>query len=462
MKKRFDDNGRNGSALVMAVLLLLTMMVMTFAFFHVVMSANRQLDAGLDDDRAFYLAEAALLESIQSLRGGGTGAIASEDAPVYFGGGVYWVERSPVPPAPGIDPPPLTNPMRLTITALAGKGRQSLEVILRDDSDESSLFVATLNSKDSLTMNADTMVDSFQSSLGDYASQAHNTVDGNGYTYANLNGHVRSNQDVILNARATVLGDATPGPSRQVFDSATGCYVSGSILPAPEAFNFPPIEVPSFASLGDYAVSSGTPTTLAAGQYAYDGFTIGNGATLTIEGPAEIVVQDFTGNKDGKLLIDATNGPVTIYVEGSYTHIKDFEAEAVPGSAMALAFMVTAPQDIVFPSATPIRGAYYLPDANIVFSSDNECWGSFAANKIDMSNGMNFHFDEDLADYFKADTGAGDADYAILAWAETEVGEVEINGEEHNLRIDRRDPLTVFGVTKNDLPRPADAWTVAP
>lgn len=461
MKYRIDNHRRKGSALVMAILLLLTMMVMTFAFFHVVMSANRQLDAGLDDDRAFYLAEAALLESVQSLRGGGTGAIASEDAPVYFGGGVYWVERSVVSDDPDIDPATLTNPMRLTITAMAGKGRQALEVILRDDSEESPLFVATLNSKDTLTMNADTMVDSFKSSDGDYASQAVNTDDGNGYTYANLNGNVRSNNDVILNARATVLGDANPGPGGAI-TYGTDAYVHGSDLNSPEEFAFPPIEVPSFPSLGDYSASSATPTTLGAGQYAYDAFTIDNGATLTVEGPAEIVVQDFTGNKSGNLLIDATNGPVTFYVENSYTHIKDFEADAVPGSPMAVAFMVTANQDIVFPSATPIRGAYYLPDSNILFSSANECWGSFAANRIDMSNGMKFHFDEDLADYFKADTGDGEADYAILAWAETEVGEIEVDGEERNLRLDRRDPLTVLGVTKNDLPRPADAWTVAP
>ena len=47
MKYGTDDHGRKGSALVMAILLLLTMMVMTYAFFHVVMSANRQHDAGL-------------------------------------------------------------------------------------------------------------------------------------------------------------------------------------------------------------------------------------------------------------------------------------------------------------------------------------------------------------------------------------------------------------------------------
>jgi hypothetical protein len=450
MKLHAHNESRRGSALVLAIMLLLTMMVMSYAFFHVVISSNERLDAGMDDDRAFYLAEAAMFESVQSLRGGGTGEIASEQAPVYFGGGVYWVEKDDL----------TDKRIRLRITAMAGKGRHALAVILRDESEDDSLFVATLNSKDELVMNADVVVDSFQSSLGDYASQATNAT-ADGVPYANLNGHVRSNLDVVLNARAAVLGDAIPGPGHGV-TYGTDAYVDGSDTPAAADFTFPPIVVPSFPPLGSYAASSGPPSVLTAGQYAYDDFTIENGATLTIEGPAEIVVQNFTGAKDGLLLVDATNGPVTIYVENSYTHIKDFEADAVAGSPMALAFMVTASQDIVFPSATNIRGAYYAPEASILFASANECWGSFAANGIEMSNDMNFHFDEDLADYFKADTGQAAGQYVVRAWAEAEVEEIVLNGQDHNVRIDRRDPLLILGVAKGDLPTPTDGWTVAP
>jgi len=299
------------------------------------------------------------------------------------------------------------------------------------------------------------VVDSFQSSLGDYASQQVNAT--NGHPHANMNGHVRSNQDVILNARATIFGDATPGPTGIVDDAATDTYISGSDTPAAEVFDFPPIEVPVFPPSGIHLTPPGTSTTISSGQYAYDSLTVGNGGTLTIEGPAELVVQDFTGNKDGQLLVDATNGPVTIYVEGSYTHIKDFECNAVPGSPMALAFMVTAPQDIVFPSATEIRGAYYLPEADILFASGNEAWGSFAANKIEMSNEMNFHFDEDLADYFKADTGQSAGIFELVSWSETEV---VMDDGTHDIVSDRRDPLVILGVRKYDLPRPADAWVV--
>src|SRR6185503_7556709 len=235
------------------------------------------------------------------------------------------------------------------------------------------LFVATLNSKDVMTLNEGVMIDSFDSAQGPYASQAVNS--GHGYTYAGANGDVRSNADIVLNARATVFGDATPGPTSGV-SFATGSFVSGAIEPAQEPFVFPPIEFPTFTPQGNYTVAPLGTRTLGPGNYDFDAFTIGKDARLTITGPATIVVDSFTGGKTAKLDIDATNGPVTFHVRGAYTHISGFQCNAVGSSPMALAFLVDGTQNIVFPSATKVRGAYYAPNANILFASGNECFGA--------------------------------------------------------------------------------------
>ena len=432
---------RRGTALVMAVLLFSGLSVLSYAFFQVVTRAERHLDAGMDDERAFYLAEAGLHEAIEAIRNGGTGAIASEDVPAYFGGGVFWTTSEVL----GDDL------RRIVVTAMAGGGRQALELVLRVESEEDSLFVATLNSKETITLNEGVVIDSFRSSLGTYSSQAVNST--NGHPHADENGHVKSNADIILNANATVFGDAVPGPSGSV-EFNTGSFVSGSVTPAETPFTFPPIETPLFTNSGSLSVAAGPSTSLPPGQYDYDALTIEKGATLNIEGPAEIVVRDFVGGKDGNLVIDATNGPVTIYVEDSYAHQNGFEADAAPGSPMALAFMVSAQQDIVFPSTTAIRGAYYLPEANILFSNANECWGAFAANRIEMANDMKFHFDEDLAGYWDSDTGQGEGEFEILAWSQAPIVSDEV-------RRDRQDPLARLGVSKEDLPRPFEAWEMA-
>jgi hypothetical protein len=231
--------------------------------------------------------------------------------------------------------------------------------------------------------------------------------------------------------------------------TATGTYVSGSTLPAPQQSNFPPIEYPPVTPSGNYTVS-GTARTLPAGDYGFGTFAVG-GATLTIRGPARIVCDSFAGNRSGRILIDATDGPVTFFVRTSYTHIKGFEVDSVAGSPTAVAFMIDAAQDIVFPSLTKIRGGYYVPHSRIVFSNGNECWGAFSGQRIDMSNDMRFHFDEDLARYWTGEGDDGQVGTGVLAWSEVGV-------QPASLLADRRDPILVLDLVRGALPSPVDAW----
>ena len=113
--------------------------------------------------------------------------------------------------------------------------------------------------------------------------------------------------------------------------------------------------------------------------------------------------------------------------------------------------MIDGTTDIVFPSATPIRGAYYVPNANIVFSNDNECWGSFAANRIDMSNTMKFHYDESLAKHWESDSGSNGGTLTLLSWTETRV-------QPQALLDDRRDPIQVMNLQRVALASPFDSW----
>ncbi len=430
----------------MALVLVLGLMLMNLAFFQVAASGGKRMTGGFDDDRAFFLAEAGLHESFQALRGGGTGGIGSLDDPVYLGGGVLWVEATSLG----------NDQTRLVSTGLVGSGRQAVETVVLNPPEEDPLFVATLNSKETLTLNAGVMIDSYDSMLGSYASQAINT--GNGKTYAGDNGDVRSNANIVLNAYATVFGDAIPGPGYGVAFN-TGAYVSGSITPALEPFIFPPIVVPSFASSGALTVPVGPPQTLSSGDYDFTNLTINKDATLVVQGPANIVVDDFLGGKDAKLLIDATNGPVTFYVENTYTHTSGFEASPVTGSPMAVAFLVNGQQDVVFPSATKVRGGYYTPNANILFASGSECWGAFAANRIEMANDMKFHYDEALMRYWEEDTGQ-ESSFQVLSWRPIPLPEDSAAPDPRIalLRADRRDPVLVLGLDRTTLLSPAQAW----
>lgn len=434
--------GNAGTALVTALLVFSTVIVVSFAFFTVNLSLQRRNAANLDDGRAFLLAQAGLRESFEALRGGGTGGIASFAAPAHLGGGYLWVDVEDLP----------SGSKRLVSTAVVGGGRKAVAAVISGPGGSAPLFETLLNSKEQLTLNQGVVVDSFDSSTGTYASQAVNVT--NGHTHANTEGDVRSNANIVLNSLASVFGDASPGPSGSVIFNM-GSYVHGSTLPSLADYSFPPISFPSYASAGSVVVPTNGTGSVAPGDYDLTDVTINKDGVLTIEGPANLVVDNFMGGKDGRLEIDATNGPVTIYVRSSYTHTSGFEADAAPGSPLALAFLIDPVQDVIFPSATNIRGAYYAPNANIVFSNGNECWGAFAANRIDMSNDMRFHFDEDLINHWDADTGLGETGITIEAWSEARV-------EPEGLLRDRRDARIVLGVDPHTAPLPADSWQVAP
>ena len=438
MNGTFTRGSRTGSALVSLMVPLLGILVIGYAFFRATLAEQRNGQGDVDDRRAFFLAEAGLREAFESVRAGNSGRIGAPDDPALLGGGVLWVEALDLG----------NDRKRLVSTAMAGSGRTALETVIHVEPEKPPLFVATLNSKEVLTLNEGVMIDSFDSALGSYASQVVNS--GHGYSYAGSNGDVRSNANIMLNARATIFGDATPGPNYGV-SFATGSYVDGSIEPAVEPFVFAPVDFPVFTPQGNYSVAPAATRTLGPGNYDFDAFTINKDARLTITGPATIVVDSFTGGKSAHLNIDATNGPVTFHVREGYTHISGFQCNPVGSSPMALAFLVNGTQDIVFPSATRVRGAYYAPNANILFASGNECFGAFAANRISMSNDMRFHFDETLLDHWAGDSGNEGDPLTMLSWCETAV-------IPSSLLMDRRDPLLVLELDARDLQAPGQSW----
>ena len=231
----------------------------------------------------------------------------------------------------------------------------------------------------------------------------------------------------------------------------SGATVSGSTAPALVPMDFPTIEVPSVSSTGPLTLGAFALKALPAGTYGYDNLSLGKGSQLTVSGPATIVVKDFLCGPSSTLKIDATAGPVTIYVQGDFLPASGFSAVPVPGSPAAVAFMIEGTKDIVFPNDSKVRGAYYAPNANVVFTNTNEVWGAIAANRIDMSSATRFHYDESLAEYWTKDSGAGNDPLQLLSWRRSAVS-AEAGGG------DRRDPFQALGVNQAKLSAPAASW----
>jgi len=438
-KFRASNPSRRGSALPFMLLIIFSLTAVAVAF-NVSTLASERRNSGIEDDvRAHSILDAAVAESVTAISAGFSGTVGDQANPAYLDGGLFWVASTDLG----------SNRYRLDAVAMAGSGRAAAEVVVERVVD-SPLFTSVLNSDEQLTLNADVEIDSFDSASGPYVASNTQVINGVTHDFANKHGDVTSNAGIILNANATVFGDAIPGMGYAVSTAATGSYVSGSTTPATSPFNFPPIPIPTTPQVGNLVLGVGSSSTLSSGSYGLGTLQIGKSATLTIQGPADILVDDFYGGKDGNLMIDATNGPVTFFVKNTYTHISGFEAQPVPGSPMAVAFMIDGAQDIVFPASAKVRGAYYAPNANITFSNYNEAWGSFGAKRIDMSNSMQFHYDEDLSKHWSGGKGNGTQPVDVLAWTP--------DGVTGAWARDRRDPFVVLGVAAPALKSPANSW----
>jgi len=424
---------RAGLALVPTLIVVVGLLGLSMALLNHTSSVTGQVSAEVDDQRARLLADAGLAEAVTSLRAGASGAIAAMDRPARIGDGLFWVE------AQALD----NGDVRLDVHAMAGAGRASAALVVRP-SGAGDLFRATLNSRETLTLDAVGLVDSYDSTAGSYASQAIHSQDG--VAYANTDGDVLSAMDIVMEEQTFVFGDAVPGPDHAVSMTSTS-YVHGSTAPGAAEFDFPVIETPSFGSQGPKTVSGSE--SLGPGSYEFDCLVLDDLAELTVEGPATFVVASFQGGADARLLIDAAGGPVTIYCQ-DYLHGRGFEALPVDDSPLALAFFITGESDVVFPAESQVRGAYYADKANIVFNSRSEAWGSFIANRIDLTPGMSYHYDEALAQYWEGGNVEG-APLALVARFDAPSPPL--------LTSKRADPFDLLGVDPEQCPTPAEAWT---
>src|SRR5258705_1896519 len=84
------QGSRAGSALVMAVILLGTLVVLSTTFLRLGLGVSKQHNSSLDDTRAFYVAEAGIAEAGAAIIAGKSGNVGTAAAPPSFGHGGVW------------------------------------------------------------------------------------------------------------------------------------------------------------------------------------------------------------------------------------------------------------------------------------------------------------------------------------------------------------------------------------
>ena len=396
--------GKRGSALVFSLVVVVGMGAMSLSLLAINMSvekAQRQQQRSLS---SFYAAEAGLSAAYLDLVNGGDGSLGSEDAPVELGGSTYFVTVADLG----------SGMTSLVSTGDSNNQRSRHELVVEQLS--TGLFQYAAFGDDGVLLNSNAFTDSYDSSAGSYVSQ----VSGD---HANEEGGLGSNADITIDSNTDVYGSATPGPTGIFDDSASNTYISGATTPRANLMALPPITLPTTALSGDY--DAGASDVLTTGEYHFGDLEIKANRSLTLEGPATLLVENFTLRSNGDFIVDTTAGAVEIYVTGSFDLRSNGDVITNSDSALDLSLFLTTDNHgvgdtgdtIAFNSNADFTGTVYAPDAYVTIDSNFEIYGGIIADFVELSSFTSIHYDETLEDGGSTSTSS----FSRVLWRPTSI-----------------------------------------
>lgn len=366
---------KRGAVLIPAVVCVMTVAALSTVYLQLSLDNSREARTAVDQKKAFYVAEAGLAEAFYGIASGESGTVAGPDQPAAFGGGVFWVEAEDLG----------GGKVSLTSTGLVGTGRSSLSITLERNAE--ALGKLGLFSERDMQIGSGALVDSYDSELGSYASQV-----GSGGSQA----CVASNANIHLTGKpgARVNGDAQPGPQGSVFQASTA-HVSGSIAPAQELRTLAEVDVPVPTSATDFDHNHTGSATLVSGDYGFDTWRVRGGGTLTVKGPAQIVVDQLLLEEHSRLIFDNSGGAITVWVRSRLDAAAGTTLSTTTDQTGRFSLLVAAGNAVVA-SAGTVHGLVYAPLADLQWPSGLELFGAMAARTLTIASGARLHYDRAL------------------------------------------------------------------
>ncbi len=377
---------RRGSSMVAVAGIVVVMASMLVASVAVGNARVREQTGHHEDLRSLYVAEAGLTDAVERLQQGLNGTIQSTN----YGGGSYSVAANDIG----------GGEFALIATGVDGSERTRIELVVETVS--TPLFAYGAFGDTGLTLDSNAFVDSYDSSDGAYSAQ-----NGNGSSaHDHANGTVGSNASITLAQNSSVFGDAIPGPYDTV--SILGnAFVTGTTMSSANLVGLDPITIPTIASSGPLTVSNSTTTSLPSGSHHFENTVVGKQALLRLEGPGTFVFNSFFMNSGSGLEVDATNGPVEIYVLDDFVLNSNTRIASTTENPSDVRFNLLSDNiidpdlmvdvDLVdFDSNSSLYGTIYAPNAAIEINSNFELFGALIASSIYLDSNARVHFDEAL------------------------------------------------------------------
>jgi hypothetical protein len=382
---------RRGTVLLLVSVMLTTTAVLALCMTRLHLTGAKAQRASAQELRVQLLADAALSRSYVEVENGRNGNLGTAQAPITMEGGQAYVTATAYGPSSSL--------LRLYSTGTAGKAKASSELVLKSNADPRNLWACF--GIDFVNLASQAKVDSYDSSLGTYASQ---NVNGSGSnSYALADGNIGSNGNVTMSQNSLVFGNAQAGPGYST--TVTGnAAVSGTTAPMLTSISWPAVTLPTSPLSGNTALGT---STIVTGTHAYGATTVANNAQVTVTGPATLVFDSLVLRTGSAFLIDATNGPVDIYVANNMVmnsnttiHATDYKPASVRVNLLSDNIFDPNVQvnldNVTFDSNSTLYGTIYAPTAAVTVDSNFTVYGGIISRRVDLRSNSRVHFDQAL------------------------------------------------------------------
>ncbi len=209
---------------------------------------------------------------------------------------------------------------------------------------------------------------------------------------------------IALNADVTVDGNvevAPGGDPDSVIHYGTGSEVTGEVNVQDEDWPMPLVEVPAaLAGAVTQGTINGPQTITTSGKYS--GINLGKDDVLTIDGDVQLYVTGDIGlGQAARIEVNTANpdARLTLYMGGDLVGEKDaaLTNPSADATRMILVGLETC-QRFELNNSGLVHAAIYTPNADVIFNSLVELYGSVVGRTFIQNNGANVHYDANLRD----------------------------------------------------------------
>ena len=374
---------RRGAALMVALLLVLALAGMAMSLFTLNKATHSSTERKCEEIAAFYVAEAGLNEAWAILTERSSDDLLATVYPRTLDRRSYRVQATIGRTSPALR----IDRVRIRAAASEGATDTGMELMIRDV--PTGRFGWGIFGDAGVLMNSNSLIDSYNSAIAPYDPRASPT---------SRFGNVGSNRNITLDSNLMVYGDVYAGVTGVIDDSAPGITINGETGALSEPEDMPAIVVPAIPA--SRALNVGGNMTLPAGDYHFPSLSIRG--SLTVQGPARLVLDSAVLGSNASWTIDATNGPVEIYATGTFDLRSNSILRSITGQPRDVSINITSSNippstsTIAFNSNSQFYGTIYAPYANAVIDSNFEIYGAIKAGSVTLASRSAIHYDEDL------------------------------------------------------------------